>query len=135
MLKSVQMLILVSCVALSGLASGQPANEGPGQSSIEVKLYSFGFSPQKIALEHGQPYEIHFVNASHGGHDFTAKDFFAVARVRPEDRAKIDDGKVKLDGGETATVDLIAPASGIYEFHCSHFLHAERGMKGQIVVR
>ena len=135
MLKSVQCLALASSIALAGLATAQPNDAGPGHGAIEVRLYDFGFSPPTIMLQHGQPYELHFANVSRGGHDFTAKDFFSVARVRPEDRSKIDDGKVKLDGGETADVDLIAPAPGFYEFHCSHFLHTARGMKGQIIVR
>lgn len=135
MLKSLQGLTLASCAALAGLAVAQPYGERPAGGAVEVRIYSFGFSPETIMLEHGQPYEIHFANVSRGGHDFTAKEFFSVARVRPEDRFKVEDGKVKLDGGEAGDVELIAPAPGVYEFHCSHFLHAARGMKGQIVVR
>lgn len=130
MLKSVLWLALASCLASAGLAVAQP-----GESRIEVRVYSYGFTPQTIALQHGQPYQLHFTNTSKGGHDFTAKAFFAAAQVTGADARKIDDGKVRLDGGESGDVNLVAPAPGTYEFHCSHFLHAAQGMKGQIVVR
>jgi len=130
MLKSVLCLTLAGCVASASLATAQPSG-----SRIEVRVYSYGFTPQTITLQHGQPYQLHFANSSKGGHDFTAKAFFAAAQVTGADARKIDDGKVKLDGGETADVNLVAPAPGTYEFHCSHFFHAAQGMKGQIVVR
>jgi uncharacterized cupredoxin-like copper-binding protein len=135
MLKSVLWLTLASCAASAGLATAQPGDARSGQNRIDVKVYSYGFTPQTITLQHGQPYQLHFANASKGDHDFTAKAFFSAAQVTGADARKIDDGKVKLDGGETADVSLVAPAPGTYEFHCSHFFHAAKGMKGQIVVR
>lgn len=128
--KSVPWLTLASCAVSAGLATAQPRD-----SRIEVRLYSYGFAPRTITLQHGQPYRLHFTNTARGGHDFTAKSFFAAAQVAGEDARRIDDGKVKLDGGETADVNLVAPAPGTYEFHCSHFFHAAQGMKGEIVVR
>lgn len=130
MLKPVLWLTLASFAASAGLAMAQP-----GATRIDVRLYSFGFSPQTITLQHGQPYQLHFTNTSKRGHDFTAKAFFAAAQVAGEDARKIEDGKVKADGGDAIEVNLVAPAPGTYEFHCSHFLHAAQGMKGEIIVR
>ena len=135
MLKSVVWLALASCVASAGMASAQTGDARTGESRIEVRVYSYGFTPQTINLQHGQSYQLHLANTSKGGHDFTAKAFFSAAQVAGEDTRKIDGGKVKLEGGETADVNLVAPAPGTYEFHCSHLFHAAHGMRGQIVVR
>lgn len=130
-------LLLASGVALAGSAAAQPNGQGgqPGATRIEVELHSYGYTPQTLTLQHGQPYLIHFTNTSKSGHDFTAKAFFAAADVAPEDRRKVEGGKLGLDGGESADVRLTAPTPGAYEVHCSHFLHTSFGMKGQIVVR
>ena len=137
MRRSAWWLLLASSLALAGPAAAQPddARGRPGETRIEVSLRSYGYTPQTITLEHGRPYLIHFTNTSRSGHDFTAKAFFAAAEVAPEDRRRVEDGKVGLDGGESADVHLVAPPPGAYEVHCSHFLHASFGMKGQIVVQ
>jgi len=78
---------------------------------------------------------LHFVNTAKGGHDFSAKAFFAAAEVAPEDRALVAKGSVELSGGQSADVHLTAPAAGSYEAHCSHFMHASLGMTGMILVQ
>lgn len=128
--KPVLWLTLASFAASAGLAMAQP-----GATRIDVTLFSFGYSPNTITLQRGQPYQFHFANTSKTGHDFTAKAFFAAAQVAADDVHKVDDGKVKADRGEAVDVNLVAPAPGTYEFHCSHFLHAAQGMKGEIIVR
>jgi len=128
------MKVLLSAIALLALTASQaPAQAGPEQ--VEIDLSNFKFTPSTIMLQHGQPYVLHFVNTAKGGHDFSAKAFFAAAEVAPEDRALVAKGSVELSGGQSADVHLTAPAAGSYEAHCSHFMHASLGMTGMILVQ
>ena len=116
--------------ALSALAFaiGAPATAQPAQQSI--LLYSFGYSPVPIHLTAGRPVTLTFVNRSGGGHDFTAKAFFANATIT---QGAAPNGEVKLRGGESRSITLI-PRAGTYNVHCSHFLHRQMGMTGRILV-
>ena len=103
--------------------------------TVEVDLTNFAFSPTQLALKPGVVYRLHFVNKTSGGHDFTAKDFFADAVVDPEDQANLKDGMVMLAGNQSADVRLMAPKAGQYEARCTHFMHATLGMKGEVLVQ
>lgn len=101
-------------------------------TTVEVALSSFKFMPDTIRLHHGQHYVLRLTNTGSGGHNFAAEKFFAAARLSAG--APVSKGVVDVDGGETVTVDLTAPAAGSYPVHCTHFLHTGFGMKGVIVV-
>lgn len=100
---------------------------------VEVTLSNFKFTPNHIRLRAGTPYALHLINVASGGHDFAAPEFFAAAKVAPEDAAVIADGEVALAGGASRTVRLI-PAAGTYKLTCTHPGHALLGMTGDIVV-
>ncbi len=122
----------------SGFAATLAAAQVPttaDATKIDVTLSSFRFDPDEIVLVHGHRYVLHFVNASSGGHDFVAKDFFSAATIAPDERQKVGKGEVELKGNAQADVVVTAPAPGTYEFHCSHFMHESFGMKGRIVVQ
>lgn len=119
---------------LTGGVAGAQAPEWARASTIEIDMANFKFTPDMVNLKHGQPYRLHFVNKAGGGHDFAAKEFFA-ATIAPEDRGHVQDGEIRLAGGETADLRLLAPAAGTYPAHCSHFMHSSFGMKARIVVQ
>ena len=129
-------LFLFPAVALLACAAPvmAPASAQGGGTTVEIDLSNFKFSPSTITLHHGQPYVLRFVNKASGGHDFSAKKFFAAATIAPESRKLAAQGKISLDGGQTAEVRLTAPAAGTYEAHCTHFMHSTFGMTGSIVV-
>jgi uncharacterized cupredoxin-like copper-binding protein len=116
-------------------AQPPPANDASTVQVVEIDMTNFAFTPMTLMLTAGGAYRLHFVNKASGGHDFTAKAFFGDAMIDPEDKAAVQDGAVRLAGGQTADVRLVAPKPGTYEVHCSHFMHAGFGMKGQIVVQ
>ena len=119
-------LLFLALVAASSpaLAADQP----PVQT---IELRSFNYTPKAISLVAGKPVTMTFVNRSGGTHDFTAKSFFAHARILSGSAAG---GEVEVKGGQSQSVTLI-PAAGQYPAHCSHFMHKQLGMTGRIYVR
>ena len=108
-----------------------------GQSApvVAVQLANFKFTPGTIQLDHGRPYVLRLANVSGGGHDFTAKEFFAAAAVAAADRRWVQEGEVEVPSGEVREIHLTAPAAGRYKLKCSHSFHKMFGMSGTIVVR
>ena len=117
---------LVLAAALTLLASSPPA-ETPERQIILASHY---FAPAVLILDADKPVTLQFVNRAGKSHDFTARRFFASARILSGD---VDDGDVELGAGQSASVTLI-PARGQYGVHCDKFLHAQLGMRGRIIV-
>jgi plastocyanin len=122
-------------VALGAAASTAQTPDWSQAKPLTIELSSFKFTPATETLQHGTAYRIHFVNTSSGGHDFVAKDFFAGSMIAPEDRAKITNGGVDVDAGESVDVRLIPNRTGSFKVHCSHFMHSSFGMTGTITVQ
>ena len=99
----------------------------------EVRLSSFDFTPQEIRLRAGQPVVLHLVNSGGGGHNFAAREFFAAATLRPEDRGSVRNGVVEVAGNAARDVALV-PRAGRYRLRCTHTLHTALGMSGTIIV-
>ena len=127
------LVLALTLAALPASAAAQPAGGTP--QVVTVRLSNFDFDPSQIVLEHGRDYVLHLVSMVGGGHNFDAPQFFAAARVAPEDRAKLSHGAVEVHGREAVDIHLTAPAAGSYPLHCSHFGHALLGMRGRITVR
>lgn len=120
----------ISLVAVSPAAApAQPSSGGPAAQVIQV--WSFGFAPRPLYLAAGQPVTLTFVNRSGNSHDFTARSFFANARILAGDARQ---GELELAPHATRTIRLI-PRAGIYPAHCSRFMHKQLGMSDMIVVR
>lgn len=143
-MRSLRLPVLAAITACSvGLAAAQaqplaPPPAAPDWSAaqtVEVDLANFSFSPARLELKPGAIYRLHFVNRTSGGHDFTAKAFFADALIDPEDQPMLHDGMIMLAGAQSADVRLIAPKAGQYEARCTHLMHATLGMKGEIIVQ
>ena len=118
-----------------GQAQAQAAPDWAAARSVEVDLTNFAFNPSRLELKAGAPYRLHFVNKTSGGHDFTARTFFAEAVIDPEDQLAVKDGMIMLAGNQSADVRLIAPKAGQFEVRCTHLMHATLGMKGEVVVQ
>lgn len=128
------LLAFITAPAASTTRSDAPAYAYPADAKVvHVDLSDFGFAPSKIQMKAGKPIMLHLVGHGSGSHDFTAPEFFAAAKVRPEDRQLIKKGKIDVRGGGEAAVILI-PAAGHYTLKCSHPLHAKQGMTGSIDV-
>ena len=123
----------------AGLLAASVSSHAPavaqfgGATEQRVALSSFDFTPHELHLRAGRPTTLVLTNVASGGHDFSAPEFFAAARVEAGDAALIDDGEIEVPGKSTRTVHLV-PAAGSYRLTCTHTLHAAFGMKGTIVV-
>ena len=124
--------LLIGLAALGGPAQAQ--DQWAGATVVPIELSSFDFTPEEIALPAGRPVVLRLHNASGGGHNFAARDFFRAAQLRPADRAKVDDGEVEVHGGATVDVALV-PRAGRYRLRCTHTFHTALGMRGWILVR
>lgn len=130
----VRKFIVITTVMLAAAmpAAAQPHPDWSNAANAEVTLRSFSFAPRTLSLRAGIPTRLTFRDEK-GGHSFASADFFAAARIAPEDRAKIVNGKVELNGGEAVNIRLV-PTAGTYKVTCTHFMHSAFGMNGTIVV-
>jgi len=113
---------------------GVPAAVHAQPSVVTVQLSNFKYSPAVLQLRSGVPTTLRLQNASGGGHNFTAPEFFAGARIDPKSAAFVHDGRVEVPGRSTVEINLV-PAAGTYRLKCTHTLHSTFGMKGTISVR
>jgi plastocyanin len=118
-------LATMAAFSLLGAAPGaaQPASQ-------TILVWSYGFAPHPIRLAAGRPVTLTFVNRSGGGHDFTARTFFASSTILG---GAAPDGEIELGPRETRSITLI-PRAGLYHAHCSHFFHKQLGMSDEIIV-
>ena len=122
--------ILLAAQAPAGMLAAQPASP----ETVSVTLSSFKFAPAELRLRHGRTYRLALINASGGGHDFSAPEFFAASSIAAADRGLVVDGKVKLAGKQTVEIVLTPGKAGAYALRCTHFLHSSMGMTGRIIV-
>jgi plastocyanin len=106
------------------LSSGRAASPPP--TTVTIALANYRYDPPTIRLRHGQPYVLHLVNRSGRKHNFVAPEFLVAAGAGRR--------AVEVSDGAVADIPIIAPAAGVYKVKCTHFTHALRGMKGNIIV-
>ena len=130
------MLVVVGGCASTHKITPRLAGRGVDFSQatpVEVALSSYRFTPSTVRLKAGRALTLNLVNEASKHHTFTAPEFFAAAKVAPEDAAKIAKGEVELDPHQSVTVHLI-PRAGQYKLACTMFGHALLGMRGTIIV-
>jgi len=104
------------------------------REAVTVELSSFDFAPSTLELVRGRAYELVLVNKSGSDHDFTAPEFFSSALIAEANTGSIVRGKVTIVGKDETRIDFVPLRAGIFQFHCSHLLHASLGMRGTIRV-
>lgn len=119
--------LYVAAATLSLAFTAPPPSLPPARSIV---VSSYNFSPQRLYLAAGEPVTLTFVNSSGSSHDFTARQFFAAAAIQ-SGTAPL--GAIELGPHEAKSVTLI-PRRGMYEAHCSHFLHKQMGMTAIVIV-
>lgn len=123
-------MVRLSFVPLLAAMVIAPSPAAAPVATATVNLTSYRFNPGPIYLAGGVPVRLILVNRAGKGHDFTAPEFFRSSRILS---GRVKHGEVNLDGGESATIDLI-PARGTYKVHCGKFGHTMLGMSTMIIV-
>ena len=118
----------IAAAAALSLASSPSAQAQPAQ--LRIDLTNFSYAPQPIHLAAGRPVTLTLVNRSSGGHDFTARKFFASSKIIAGAAPR---GRIEVPERAVRTITLV-PRAGRYNVHCSHFLHKQFGMQTVIVV-
>jgi uncharacterized cupredoxin-like copper-binding protein len=108
---------------------------GPATTPVvTVEMSNFKFAPTDIQLRAGVPVVLHLTNAAKGGHNFSAPEFFAAAKLDPQSAALVRGGKIEVPSKGSVDIAL-TPAAGEYSLKCTHTLHSSFGMKGRITVQ
>ncbi len=102
---------------------------------ITITLTNYAFSPGTLTLKSGTIYHLHFSNNGSKDHNFSAPEFFAASQVAPEDQAKMENGLVDLQSGQSADITVTPNRPGTYAVKCTHFMHKMMGMHGTIIVQ
>ena len=118
-------------IAILSAMLGSTAGAQTGPEPITVTLTSYRFDPNPLVLQADQPVRLIFENRAGKSHDFVARGFFKSAQLIS---GQAKDGRVNLKEGQRQVVELV-PRRGVYEVHCSKFLHAGFGMKASIIVQ
>jgi uncharacterized cupredoxin-like copper-binding protein len=134
---SLAVLALAGCAVHPAMqAKPQAAPAGTDWATapeFDVALTDFEFAPSHPTFKSGQPVKLVLTNSGSDTHDFSAPAFFAAASYR-DGSALPADGRVVLDKGQKAEIDLIPGPAGDYPLECTEFLHALFGMTGKITV-
>lgn len=124
--------IAIPIIAIAAPAAAQVIDWARAPT-MTVTLSSFSFAPETIHLRADQAVVLHLVNAGSGGHNFAARDFFAAANIRAEDRATLRNGAIEVGSNASRDIALV-PRAGRYQLRCTHTFHRTLGMSGQIIV-
>ncbi|MEO7365444.1 MAG: cupredoxin domain-containing protein [Sphingomicrobium sp.] len=124
---------LVMASLLIGLCAtfSQPASASP--ATVAVNLSNFKFSPNIMHLKAGVPVVLRLANNASGGHNFSAPQFFAAARLDAASAARLGKGTIEVPKHGSVSITLV-PVAGRYPLKCTHTLHSAFGMKGTIIV-
>ena len=128
--KAIALLTAAASVVPHGAWPQAP--EAQSAATLNVRLSSFAFTPDRLQLRVGVPVRLHLTNESSGGHNFSAPAFFAASTFPTS--SPPPNGKIEVAGGSSVDITLTPRVPGTYKVECTHFLHSLFGMTGTIVV-
>jgi uncharacterized cupredoxin-like copper-binding protein len=103
--------------------------------SISVTLSEYAVTPGEIDLKSGTTYRMHVINNGSKGHSFSAPEFFSASQVASEDQAKVANGLIELEKGQSVDIAVTPQRAGTFAAECTHFMHNMMGMHATIVVQ
>jgi plastocyanin len=127
------LLAFAALLLFAAPAAAQREPEWRTAAEADILLHPFRYEPAVIRLAAGVPVKLHFVNNGRANLSFSARDFFAAARVRRRDARWLQGGGFRLAPGERRTIALV-PAPGHYRARSTYLLHRLRGMNAEIIV-
>jgi plastocyanin len=125
--------VTLTLALATGIFALPAQSQSTGPTVVAVELSNFRFTPRAIHLRAGVPIVLRLHNASGGGHNFSAPQFFKAARVSPSAANLVGNGTVEILKHSTVEISLV-PGRGSYRLKCTHTLHPTFGMRGGIRV-
>lgn len=125
-----RILPVLAALAFAAPAAAQEWRTAP---EYDVLLTTYDIVPGEIRLQADRPVRLRFVNNSNQTLRFSAKRFFAGARLRERDSDTVHKGIVRVPPLATETVVLV-PKAGRYRMGGGTFVLRRLGMSGRIVV-
>ncbi|MBN2454559.1 cupredoxin domain-containing protein [Candidatus Woesearchaeota archaeon] len=129
-MKYITAILLIAVVAFSGCAAQQPADEQPGEISVdigpsetEVKTFQIllttgHFIPDSIEVDKGDTVRL-LIRSIDADHDIAIPDF-GVNELLPE--------------GAEVEIEFVADKKGEFPFHCSLMCAGFEDLSGTIIV-
>jgi len=112
---------MISPASSDSMTTSPTATSMAESQTIQVEGNEFAFTPSTINATVNKPVTIVFKNTGKYPHNFTITDLSVMTKT--------------IHTGETDTLTFTPTKSGSFEYLCSVPGHADRGMKGTIVVK
>ena len=120
-------------LVLAGIVTFPVASAERGTGPILVEMVEFAFHPATIRVRVGQSVMLRFVNRGQIAHQFVA-DFMRTVPVIANDsmmRVEVPGlDSLRLQPGESATLQFVPRRRGRFQFACTIEGHQEAGMRG-----
>lgn len=120
-------------LALVGIATFPVGSAEPVARPVVVEMVEFAFRPATIRVRVGHPASLRFINRGQIAHQFVA-DFMHTMPVVANDsvmRVEVRGlDSLRLQPGESATIQFVPRQRGRFQFACTIEGHAEAGMRG-----
>jgi uncharacterized cupredoxin-like copper-binding protein len=113
-----------------GLSAGAAATE---LVTMNVVMVDYKFMPDRLTLQRGVHYRLHFENHGKETHEFTAPTFFATTKIDNPEVLNREHTEVVVQPGESKDLMLTPGKPGTYDLRCAD--HDWNGMVGGISVQ
>jgi heme/copper-type cytochrome/quinol oxidase subunit 2 len=134
------LLLMAATLAFTSRTVAGPANASPqaaqGVQVIDVIAKKYEFNPSPIRVKQGTRIQLKITAKDHA-HGFRIAEFPEGADSKGKTGLVFSSPVdcVKIEEGQTATVEFVAQMPGTYPFRCCvHCGWHHRGMKGQLIV-
>lgn len=130
-------LVIAATITLTSGTLARPANPTADDVQvITVTAKKYEFDPSPIRVKQGARVQLKITATDHA-HGFSIKDSPDGAPVGTKPGLVFSSaaGCLKIEEGQTATVEFVAQAPGTYSFRCCvHCGWHHRSMKGDLIV-
>jgi len=124
-------------LVLAGIVTFPVASAERGAGPILVEMVEFAFHPATIRVRVGQSVMLRFVNRGQIAHQFVADYMRTVPVVANDSMMRVEVpglDSLRLQPGESATIQFVSRQRGRFQFACTIEGHQEAGMRGVLEI-
>ncbi len=128
----------VVLLVLPGILTVPAAFAQPTSIPLRIEMVEFAFRPAVIRAQAGRPVTLQFVNRGQIAHQFGAEYLRTVPVVSSDSKMRVEAPGLellRLQPGESATIQFVPRRRGRFPFACTIEGHREAGMEGMLEVR